>query len=123
VRKEILPFAVLGLLAFSLGLLMTYVAPPYDPFAHRSHVLYALAWGVALPGITLIAYWISVKGKAWLRLAFGSTVGIGFLFFLLTSNYPEDPWPDRVVWSLGIVAVFAALMAIGTRIENRSRSK
>ena len=122
-RKEILAFAVLGLLAFSGGLLMTYVAPPYDPFAHRSHVVYALAWGVALPGLSLMAYWISVKGRAWLRFAFGSTVGIGFLFFMFTSNDPEDPWPDRLVWSVGIAVAFAGLMAIEARIENRSRSK
>ncbi len=122
-RKEFLAVGVLALLAFSGGLLMTYVALPYDPFAHRSRVLYALAWGVGLPGLTLMAHWVSVKGKAWLRYAFGSTVGIGFLFFMLTSNYPEDPWPDRLVWSVGMAAVFAALIAIEARIENRSRSK
>jgi 4-amino-4-deoxy-L-arabinose transferase-like glycosyltransferase len=123
VRKEILGVAGLGLLGLSAGLLMTYVAPPYDPFAHRSRVLYALAWGVALPGLTLISYWISLSGRAWLQLAFGATVGTGFLFFMFTSNYPEDSWPDRLVWSVGIAAVFAALVAIGARIENRSRSK
>jgi 4-amino-4-deoxy-L-arabinose transferase-like glycosyltransferase len=123
VRKNILAVAALGLLAFSGGLLMTYVAPPYDPFAHRSHVLYALAWGVALPAVALMAYWISVKGKAWILLAFRIIVGVGFLFFMLTSSYPEDPWPDRLVWSVGIAAVFAALMAVEERIENRGRPK
>jgi FtsH-binding integral membrane protein len=123
VRKAILAVAVLGLLAFAGGLLMTYVAPPYDPFAHRGRVLYALAWGVALPGLTLMAHWIGVKGKAWLRFAFSSTVGVGFLFFMLTSNYPEDPWPHRLVWSVGMAAVFGAVIAIGARIEKRSRSK
>ena len=122
-RKAIVAASALGLLAFSGGLWMTYVAPPYDPFAHRSRFLYALAWGVSLPGLTLMAYWVRMKGNAWLRFAFSSTVGIGFLFFVLTSSYPEDPWPDRLVWSVGIAAVLAALTAIGPRIENRSQPK
>lgn len=122
-RKNILAVALLALLAFSGGLLMTYVAPPYDPFAHRSHVLYALAWGIALPGFTVMAYWISVKGKAWHTLAFGATVGVGLLFFMLTSNSPDDPWPDRLVWSVGIAASFAAVVAIEARIANRGPSK
>jgi FtsH-binding integral membrane protein len=122
VRRTILGVAGLFLLGFSAGLLMTYVAPPYDPFAHRSRAVYALAWGVALPGLTLIAHWISLNAKAWLQLAFGGTVGTAFLFFLFTSNYPEDSWPDRLGWSVGIAAVFAAVMAIGARIQNRNGS-
>jgi hypothetical protein len=120
-RKTVLALAGLGLFFFSMGFAYTFVAPPSDPFANGNRVVYSLAWGAGFVALVLVGHRVSLVGSRWIRIAFACAVGTGFFFFLFTSNYPEDPWASRLLWSSGIVAALVVLEAIGEWIQNRKR--
>ena len=119
--KSVVAFCGLGILFFLLGLMMTFVAPPWDPFAHRNRILYSLAWGITMPTVALIAHWVSLRKNAWIYAAFVLITGSGIFYFLLASSQPDDPWAYRLGLSIGIIALFIFLGWIADRIEKREK--